>query len=86
MAFHRKDFDVKLLARLPRKFLETVFHMWDVEDFAPIPRTKDEMIVDEGDGSSRPKVFIHALIILYCICLSNRQIQKQEGGARLTHD
>ena len=75
MAFHRKDFDVELLARLPREFLETVFHMRDVEDFAPIPRTKDEMIVDEGDGGSRPKVFIHVSIILHCICFYNRQTQ-----------
>jgi len=30
VAFHRKDFDVKFLARLPCEFLETGFHMRDV--------------------------------------------------------
>ena len=70
MALHRKDFDIEFLARLLREFLETVFHMWDVENLAPIPRAKDEMVVDEGDGGSRPEIFIHASIILQCIWTS----------------
>ena len=86
VALHSKDFDIEFLARLLREFLETIFHMWDVENLAPIPRTKDEMIVDEGDGGSRPEIFIHASIILKCICISNRQTQKRKERARLTND
>ena len=74
VALHRKDFDIEFLARLLREFLETVFHMRDVENLAPIPWAKDEMIVDEGDGGSRPKVFVHDSIILQCICYCNKQI------------
>ena len=83
MTLHRKDFDIELLARLPCEFLETVFHMRNVENLAPIPRAKDEMVVDEGDGGSRPEIFIHASIILQCICISNRQTHKRKEGARL---
>ena len=81
MALHRKDFDIEFLAGLLREFFETIFHMRDVENLAPIPRAKDEMVVDEGDGGSRPKVFVHASIILYCICFCNRQTQKGKGDA-----
>gem|GEM_PF-2211640 len=83
-ALHRKDFDIEFLARLLCEFPETVFHMRDVENLAPIPRTKDKMILDEGDGGSRPEILIHGSIILQYICLSNGQTQK--GGARLTRD
>ena len=77
MAFHRKDFDIEFLAGLLREFLETVFDVRDVENLAPIPWTKDEMIVDKRDGGSRPEIFIHGSIILQCICISNRQTQKE---------
>ena len=83
VALHRKDFDIEFLARLLREFLETVFHMRDVENLAPIPRAKDEMVVDEGDGGSRPEIFIHASIILQCICISNRQTHKRKEGSHL---
>ena len=86
MALHRKDFDIELLAHLLGEFFESVFDVRDVENLATIPWAKDEMIVDEGDGGSRPKVFIHVSIILHCICFCNGQIQKLEGGVWLTHD
>ena len=80
VALHRKDFDIEFLARLLREFLETVFHMRDVENLAPIPRAKDEMVVDEGDGGSRPEIVIRSSIILQCICISNRQTHKRKEG------
>lgn len=78
MALHRKDFDIKFLAGLLREFFETSFDVRDVENLAPISRAKDEMIVDEGDGGSRPEIFIHSSIILQCICINNRQTQKKK--------
>lgn len=80
VALHRKDFDIEFLARLLREFLETIFDVRDVENLAPIPRAKDEMIVDKRDGGSRPEIFIHASIILKCICISNRQTHKRKEG------
>ena len=80
MALHRKDFDIEFLAGLLREFFETIFDVRDVENLAPIPRAKDEMVVDEGDGGSRPEIFIHASIILQCICISNRQTHKRKEG------
>ena len=81
MALHRKDFDIEFLAGLLREFFETIFDVRDVENLAPIPRAKDEMIVDEGDGGSRPEIFIHGSIILQCICINNRQTQKRRMSA-----
>ena len=78
LTLHRKDFDIEFLARLLCEFPETVFHMRDVENLAPIPRAKDKMIADEGDGCSRPEILIHGSIILQYICLGNGQTQKKE--------
>lgn len=81
MALHRKDFDIEFLACLLREFFETIFDVRDVENLASIPRAKDEMIVDERDGGSRPEIFIHGSIILQCICINNRQTQKRSMSA-----